>query len=146
VRAVVDTNIWVSSLLNPSGAPAQVLTAWRAGRFTVVASAPLIDELEAVLARPRIRRRYRLEPDVLDLPTELRRQAHLVKVEGSVRLCRDPKDDMFIETAQRGKADVLVSRDEDLTRVLDLHVHLAAAGIRVLTVAQFLRALDEGTP
>ena len=53
---------------------------------------------------------------------------------------------MFVETPQRGKADILVSRDADLTRALDLHEHLAAAGVRVLTVAQFLRALDEGAP
>ena len=33
LRAVVDTNVWVSALLNPNGHPAAVLEAFRNGRF-----------------------------------------------------------------------------------------------------------------
>ena len=58
-----------------------------------------------VLARPRIVRRFTLGRNVLDLALYLRQHAEFVEVTGSVQLCRDPRDDIFIETAQRGKAD-----------------------------------------
>lgn len=61
VRAVVDTNVWVSALINPSGAPAEVLTAYRAGAFTLVTSEEMLAEVGEVLARPRIARKYGIE-------------------------------------------------------------------------------------
>jgi uncharacterized protein len=57
-RVVIDTNVWVSALIKPSGAPAAVVNAFVAGHFQLVVSQPLIDELLEVLARPRIGRRY----------------------------------------------------------------------------------------
>ena len=48
-----------------------------------------------------------------------------------------------METALQGSADVLVSRDEDLTRALEVIDYLAPWGIRVLTVRRFLEALAE---
>ena len=67
----------------------------------------------------------------------------LAEVSGSVHLCRDPRDDMFIETAVAGRADVLVSRDDDLKRAPEVATILAEHGIRVLSVQQFLDLLDE---
>jgi putative PIN family toxin of toxin-antitoxin system len=55
-RVVVDTNLWIRALL---GGPVtlQVLEAWRADKFVVLISQPLLDELEAVAQRPRLRLR-----------------------------------------------------------------------------------------
>ncbi len=54
MRAVIDTNVWVSALLNPSGHPAQLLDAFRKNSFTLVISRPLLEELARVLTRPRL--------------------------------------------------------------------------------------------
>jgi len=59
-----------------------------------------------------------------------------------VQLCRDPDDDVVIETALRGQADMLVTRDDDLKRVPELANILTAAGIAVVTVQRFLDALN----
>jgi predicted nucleic acid-binding protein len=66
----------------------------------------------------------------------------VVEIDGTVRLCRDPKDDVVIETAIRGGAHYIVSRDADLTRDLALVDVLRIYGIDVLTVARFLERLD----
>lgn len=66
----------------------------------------------------------------------------MAPVGGTVQVCRDPKDDVVIETAIAGKADVVVSGDKDLTEMAEVAQYLAGAGIRVLTVAQFLRELN----
>ena len=62
----------------------------------------------------------------------------LVPVSGDLRLCRDPDDDIILETAIQGGATYVVSRDEDVTRDLDLLDHLRERGIETITVQRFL--------
>ena len=147
VRAVVDTNVWISALLNPGGAPARVRRALQDGRFELVASAAMLAELVRVAASPRLAQRYGLDAaEAADLVTLAESAAHLVPVTGAVRLCRDPNDDMVIETALNGSADALVTRDDDLKGESDLVAALRERGVAVLTVRRFLEALDaEGT-
>jgi putative PIN family toxin of toxin-antitoxin system len=145
IRVVVDTNVWISALLNPAGYPARIRQALEEDRFSLVASEPILQELARVIVRPRLARRYPLGTDDADRLVALARRAaiELAEVSGSVHLCRDPRDDMFIETAVAGRADVLVSRDDDLKRAPEVAAILAEHGIRVLSVQQFLDLLDE---
>jgi putative PIN family toxin of toxin-antitoxin system len=143
VRVVVDTNVTVSAVINRVGFPARVMAAFAAGRFTLVTSEPLLEELAVKLCLPRIQRRTGLSPDqVTDLIDSMRELAEVVEVTGEVKLCRDPDDDLVIEMALKGKADVLVSRDEDLTRAPEVLTALESSGVRVLTVARFLADLE----
>ena len=104
----------------------------------------MADWLAAVLRRPRIAARYGItEADSADLLTLLRDRAALAPVAGEVRLCRDPHDDVLIETALSGRAQVCVSRDDDLKGDSELVRELAARGIGVLTVRRFLAALAQ---
>ena len=118
--------------------------AFEDNRFTVVACEPLLIELAGVLARPRLFRRYGYTADdVSALLGSLRALGELVTVTGSVRVCRDPEDDVVVETAINGRSDVLVSRDDDLKRAPEVTALLAERGIRVLSVQQFLDALEK---
>ena len=147
MRSVIDTNVWVSALLNPSGAPAQVLSALRLRKFELVISEPMLMELAAVLSRPRLVQRFGISPDsVRELITVLREAASLATVVGAVRVCRDPKDDMVIETAVNGRATILVSRDDDLMRSPEVITYLWERRIDVLSVRRFLVVLDEQPP
>jgi len=85
VRAVVDTNVWVSALLNPVGGPAGVRHALADRRFTLISSEPLLVELTEVLARPRIAERYRLnKSDAAELTALLRERGEVVSVTGQI--------------------------------------------------------------
>jgi predicted nucleic acid-binding protein len=55
-----------------------------------------------------------------------------------LHLCRDPRDDMLLETAIVGGATHIVSRDEDITRDLELLAQLEKRGMRAVTVSRFL--------
>ncbi len=155
---VVDTNVWISALLNPRGHPAKVMKAFVEGRFTPVVSQQLLEELVSVLQRPRIWRtiaRRLAQIDIqlarnllllyqgiaLALVHTLYQSGHTISLQGDVDLCRDKRDNMVLETAQRGKAHCLVTRDDDLKRVPELIAHMEGQGIRVLTVQQFLDVL-----
>jgi predicted nucleic acid-binding protein len=80
---------------------------------------------------------------VAELLSLLRSTGTLTSIPGELLICRDRKDDMLIETALVGDADVIVSRDEDLTRASEVADFLAPYGIRILTVRWFLEALEE---
>ncbi|MBI3945223.1 MAG: putative toxin-antitoxin system toxin component, PIN family [Armatimonadetes bacterium] len=141
VRAVVDANVWVSALINPQGAGAQLMEAARRGQFTVVCSRPVPSELETVLQRPRVARLCGMtRADVAATARYLRNLSYWVTVTGEHDVCRDPQDNKVIETAIRGRAPIIVSKDSDL---LDpaLREPLAAHGIRVLTDEEFLATL-----
>ncbi|MBI5301482.1 MAG: putative toxin-antitoxin system toxin component, PIN family [Chloroflexi bacterium] len=97
------------------------------------------------MTRPRITRKYSIQSsDVEELLQLLIRRSQIVVPTGSVRECRNPDDDLVLETAILGQAQYAVSRDDDIKRDLDLIKHLDAHGVTVLSVQQFLTKLDAG--
>jgi predicted nucleic acid-binding protein len=80
--------------------------------------------------------------DIEELTALLRERAEIAAVAGTLRVCRDPDDDMVIEAARVGRADVLVTRDDDLKRDWDLVELLQVQGVRVLSVARFLEEIE----
>lgn len=138
MRAVIDTNILVRALINRAGTVRPILTALDAGLFTKILSSALLAELTRVLRRPRMRTKYGIsEDDIRDLLQLLVRRGEIVTPARTIQVCRDPQDDMFLEAAAAGGADVIVSGDEDL---LVLHPF---EGIPIVSPAAFLAMLDD---
>jgi hypothetical protein len=142
LRVVLDTNVFVSSLLSTEGTPAQVLNAWREGRYMLVTSPAIIAEIVEVLESPRISKKYLIQhEDVENLVDLLKTDAVLVPGEGVVKgsMPRDPRDEMFLACAIDANADCIVSGDRHL---LDLQTYRS---IPVLTVNEFAEKLDTQT-
>jgi hypothetical protein len=145
VVVVIDTSVWVSAFLNPEGFPARLIQAGKTGRFSIISSLPLLGELQEVLLRPRIMKiRRSAEIDVHSFMAGVAAVVQLVPVSGKLSLCRDPDDDVILETAIQGNAAYVISRDEDLTRDLDLIDHLRERGIEAMTVQRFIDRLGLG--
>jgi predicted nucleic acid-binding protein len=68
-------------------------------------------------------------------------RAEFVVPPGILQLCRDPDDDIAIETAVVGRADLVVYRDDDLKRAPEVVAFLAELNIPVRTLRQFLSEL-----
>jgi putative PIN family toxin of toxin-antitoxin system len=108
---VIDTNVWVSGLQfgRPGGATYESLERAK-DRDTVALS----DDLEAEI--------YRIPGLSLHWPPRRIREALAVVMKRQIRVtlrrhvhvCRDPKDDLFLECAVLANADVLVTGDKDL--------------------------------
>ena len=97
---LLDTNVWVSALLNAHGAPARVVKAWRDGGIEVVVALPILGEIDEVLRRPRIRRKYRVrDSEIAEYLRLISARATLVHISGKTALCRDPDDDVLLEAA-----------------------------------------------
>jgi hypothetical protein len=138
-RVVLDTNVFVSSLLVKAGLPAQVLDAWRARRYLLVISPALIAEVQATLQYPRLRRKYPLTDEEIERLTFLLEQdALLVPGKAGVAgaIPQDPADEMVLACALDGQADVIVSGDRHL---LELGAYQS---IPIVTVREFLEQLE----
>jgi uncharacterized protein len=129
-RAVLDPGVVVSALITPTGVPAKLLLAARAGSFDLVVSPKLLGELETVLRREKFRR-Y-LELDAIGATLRLLRQDGELVADPSGPPpvhCEDPGDDYLIALAHAKNA-ALVSGDRHL---LDL-----AGKIPVFSPSDFL--------
>ena len=139
---VVDTNVWISAFLNRTGFPARIKNAWVNGQFEIAISTPLLHEISEVLHRPRIKDKYDLTEDEITKFVELiLRRAVLVVISGQLKLCRDERDNIFLETAIVASAEYLISRDDDLKGDSDLIGQMRARGVEVVTVSHFLEKL-----
>ena len=119
MRAVIDTNILVRALLNPEGSVGPVVDLLRDGRYVFLYSKETLNELIDVLGRPRMVHRYGITPDEIGaLCALVIRRGEAVQPSRTITACRDPKDNKFLEVAVAGRADVIVTGDEDL-EVLD---------------------------
>jgi putative PIN family toxin of toxin-antitoxin system len=135
-RAVLDTNVLVSGVIAPRGAPHRTLEAWLAGRFTLVTSEAIIGEVARVLRYPRIRDHYSLtEDDVAAVVDSLLSDAEVVAGLYEVRKSADPADDMFLACALEGRAEYVVSGDRHLLEIGSYH------GVLVVTPRQFMTML-----
>jgi len=140
-NTVIDTTVLVSAFLRHSvgGASFDLLQLAHEGAFELFLSDDILEEAARVLLDSvRIRRRY-VYPDeaVIEYCRGLSRLATIVTRVPTIRVVRDPNDDMILAAAIVAKAEYLVTRDDDL---LSLRKHKR---ITILTPEAFLAVLRE---
>lgn len=139
LRIVVDTNLWIRILLR-GRATLPILTAWQADQFQLITSQPLLDEYEAVWQRPRLRR-FIDEQQAQRLYRQMRARSDLVVLKTVPPGCRDPKDHPVLATAIDGRADAIVTGDDDLRADDALRSAMAGYGVQLWGVQSLLDAL-----
>ena len=106
VRVVLDTNVVVSAHLKGDGFERHVLDLVLAGKLHLVVSQQILEEYEGVLCRSKFgidRKQVRRSLDLL------RAAARIVRPHRALKVTRDPADNRFLECAEAGKADYLVT-------------------------------------
>lgn len=105
----------------------------RTGRAIPVLSEELVAELTDVLHRPKFRRLITSQRADRFIAF-LRLTGFMVDQITRVEACRDPKDDHLLSLAIDGRADVLVTGDDDLLALDPFRE------IRIVAPAEFLRS------
>ena len=135
---VLDTNLVLSGLVFAGGRLALLRSAWQSGRCVPLVSKATASELMRVLAYPKFKlsvaERDELLADYLPYCHSVCIPARLPKLPQ----CRDASDQMFIELAAVGEADLLVTGDQDLL------VLAPSFGQRIVTAEEFLARLEAG--
>ena len=133
MRVVFDTNVLISALVFPGGAPETAYRAALSGRVTLVTSPPLLAELGRVLGDKFGWQDLMVETairQVARIGTVVRPRATLSVIE------HDPDDDRVLEAAREGSVDLIVSGDRHLLQLASWD------GIRIVRVAELLEGLD----
>jgi uncharacterized protein len=132
-RVVLDTNIFVSALIS-DGKPRKLLKMGISNEFSIVASEPLLKELVTVFRRPKFETS---EDEIREIVLALIRTCEIVAVKSRFDVVReDKKDNMIVNTAVDGKADVVVSGDKHLLELKNFR------GIRIMSVDDMLEILQ----
>ena len=111
-RFVLDNNILVSALLVKNSAPFWVIKKVEEMGVILYSEATLL-ELNQVLNRKKFVKYFTVE-EKQEFIVKLIESAELVAITESIDVCRDPKDNKFLELAVSGEADFIVSGDRDL--------------------------------
>lgn len=137
---MIDTNVWVSSFINPHGYPAKVIDLWLSQQIEVVISFPLLREIAEVLRRSRLQDKYGYKNlEVEKYLTLIVTGAKLISISKPADLCRDPKDNHILEAAIKGRCKYLITRDDDIKGDSDVVHHLSKYKVEVITVSNFLK-------
>lgn len=137
-RLVVDTNVFVSGLISGSGSPAQILRAIRDKKVVHLVSDPIVEEYLRVLDYPRIRKFKQITDDfIANIAAYLVYQTVRVELISTIRLSRDPDDNVFLETAVDGDASFLVTNDK--ADLLSLKV---VEGIPIVSASETVERLS----
>ena len=114
ISAVVDPSVLVAAFLGqPDAGPSRVVTAWRDGRFSLVISPALLEELGDVLDRPRFAHRAGDGRGRAYIDAFAARSHHQPDPQTIPNVVRDPQDDYLVALALAVKADALISVDKD---------------------------------
>lgn len=141
MRAVIDTSVVVRAVLRPLGTVGPVLHRLRAGDYVLLYSPGLLAEILEVLRRDRFRTKYGVQEDDIEiLLTLIVLRGEEILPSTHIENCRDPKDNQILEVAVDGKADVIVTGDNDL---LVLHPF---RGVPIVGPAEFLARLPGPSP
>jgi putative PIN family toxin of toxin-antitoxin system len=131
VIVVIDTNVWVSGLQFAKHHGTPTLAIERAMSEDVVASCDEIDaEIFRVLTEKFSWERHRVATALEAVMARTIR----VEIHGTVKECRDPKDDMFLECAALAKATLLIAGDRDLLTLGSYK------GTRIITPAEYVKS------
>ena len=129
MKVVIDTNVWVSALVF-GGKPRQIFKNAANSGIEIVISAEILSEIRRILNQKF--------PDFMvdfeELLIALTPRLYYVEL-GSMQVdvCRDPKDNMILETAITGGADYIISGDNDLLVLKKLQT------TKIISPAEFLK-------
>ena len=106
MTVVLDTNVLVSALVNPTGVPATVLGLLLNGKLTVCYDNRILGEYREVLSTQKFHFKKSL---ILQLLDYIRQEGEFIAVEPLRTTSVSEDDRMFYEVAKTGKAAYLVT-------------------------------------
>ncbi|HUI41284.1 MAG TPA: putative toxin-antitoxin system toxin component, PIN family [Terriglobia bacterium] len=106
LKLVLDTNVVVSAVLKPEGLERVALVFALSHPARLYVSPAIVEEYIAVLSRPQLKISALRAAEILDLMTS---RAVITTPSRRLEVTLDPDDNVFLECAEEGRADYLVT-------------------------------------
>lgn len=142
VRAVFDTNLIISAALIAQSPPDNLFKSWLKESFDLLISKEQLEEIKTASKKGKLKKYYLFSDRIIEFIQNLEFAAELIKPIPEANLpvhSRDPKDDYILAVSLGGKADYLVTGDEDL---LVLKTNPELGELKIVSVRQFLSAIN----
>jgi len=143
IRAVLDTNLFVSGLFSSYGSVAKLQQLWLSGGFELAVSEDILEEIGETLQKSHIQKQLHLKPEEIVGILELIREKAFVVTKDRYktdRIVEDPGDNKFLGCALEAKAYYVVSGDNHLLSLKHFH------GIQIVDAGTFIREMERSTP
>lgn len=114
IRVVLDTNVVLSALLFTSGRLAWIRRAWQHRQWQPLVCKETASELLRVLAYPKFKLTAEDRQDLLEDFLPYADVVELPQPWPALPACRDAKDQVFLVLAHVGRAQALITGDDDL--------------------------------
>lgn len=137
IRVVFDTQLFLRACINRRSLPAKLIFDM-SNEYELVISQAILDEIEDVLNRPKLRAKFNsLTNEVVEEIIQLLSNSDQVNPTEVPKISRDPKDDIFLACAITANATHIVSEDKDLL-VLNPY-----KDIQIVDVLGFMQILQD---
>lgn len=133
IRAILDTNLWISFILTRDFSRLDAL--FQQNRVQLILSMELLEEIIEVVQRPKFRK-YFPENDLHLLLRLIEDRAEIIPIKSKVNACRDPKDDFLLSLALDGNATHLITGDKDLLSLKKFQ------NTRILNIKDFFEEIE----
>lgn len=133
-QVVIDTNVFVSAILNPRGSPAAIFKLEREKKIKILVSHPILQEYIKTLSYPHLQKKHGLSKEQISKKVlRLVKHGKFINPETKLNIVADdPDDNIFLECAVAGEADYIISGDKHLKSLKSF------SGIKILDSAAFL--------
>ncbi|MGN8059163.1 putative toxin-antitoxin system toxin component, PIN family [Pedobacter sp. 22163] len=113
-RIILDTNLWISFLISKDFSKLDEIIFSK--KSILIFSQELLEEFLEVAKRPKFRR-YFAQTDIEELLETIDEYGEFIVVKSKIEICRDAKDNFLLSLAVDGKADFLLTGDQDLLMI-----------------------------
>ncbi len=140
LRAVIDTNLFVSGLFAGKGITHDLQELWVSQSFELAVSEEILKEIKATLQKPYIHKKLFIYEDEEDGIIDLIRERAFVITQDHYktdRIKKDQSDNKFLACALETKADFVVSGDNHLLELKHYQ------GIQIVNAKIFVNKLLE---
>ena len=132
-RVIIDTNLWISFLIGKRLHFLRNLII--ENQIKLLYSKQLKEELVLVTKREKLSKYFKNDQvqELIQLIDIISENITINKVE---KICRDPKDDFLLALAIKGKADYLITGDDDLLLIKKI------GKTKIVNITDFAKKFD----
>ncbi len=111
MKIIIDTNIWISVFINKEFQ--SFIKKILDNDITIISTAQQIEEISSVLTRPKLA--LHIDKNLVgEFLVLFLKSVEIVESKVKINDCRNEKDNFILEAAVSGKADFIITEDNDL--------------------------------